>query len=75
MSDEYQGVLSSCKKEMKELQWWLNRAIYASEIYHGECTRKIKSEYKNELEFYEIGKIFRFQNVISATVGPSESDT
>jgi len=75
MNDEFQTVLNGCKKEFKEVTWWLNRAIFASPIYRGECTRKIKTECKNELDFYDVGKVFRFQNVISATKGPSESDT
>jgi len=37
--------------------------------FRGKCTRKIQCSGQVEKNYYQPGKIFRFQNIISATRG------
>jgi len=39
-----------------------------AEPYRGVCIRRIKITNQNELDYYQIGKIFRFKNIISANI-------
>lgn len=52
---------------LKELHNWLERALRYGKTFHGYCTRKVYIESISELNYYEIGKIFRNQNIIAAT--------
>ena len=66
---EYQNCLDSCKKELKEVAWWINRALLSGvRKFHGKCTRKVQISGTKELSYYRVGKLFRFQNIISATI-------
>lgn len=66
---EYTQALLECEQELVEWTWWLNRALKAAYKYTGYCTRKVTITNKAELAYYTLGKVFRFQNIISATVG------
>ena len=55
------------KKEIDEVVFWINRALLASNFYRGECVRRLKISEK-ELNYYSFGKVFRFQNITSASI-------
>ena len=60
----------SIKSELDELAWWIERGIMQTRRYFGLCTRTLFIENPAEsveLKYYQIGKIFRFQNILSAT--------
>ena len=59
---------------MKELQWWINRALIKLKKHRGKCTRKLKITNQKERNYYQIGKVFRTQKVISATIDDSGQD-
>lgn len=76
---EYQNCLDACKKELKEVTWWINRALLSGvRKFHGKCTRKVLITGNKELAYYQVGKVFRFQNIISANIDgkgdPSQYD-
>lgn len=73
--DEFKKTLFECQAELKEVAWWLGRALKAAYRYRGQCTRKVKVSNQNEKEYYQLGKIFRFQNIVSATVGDASQET
>lgn len=51
------------------MTWWINRALQAGvRRYHGKCTRKISIQGHKELAYYQVGKVMRFQNIISASI-------
>lgn len=57
--------------------YWVNRAILCSEKYRGTCVRKIMidpNELEKQIEYYKPGKIFRFQNIISAWIPKTSND-
>ena len=67
-------VLRTCSNELNEVVYWVNRAIISSVKYRGTCTRKVKLTKKNELEYYKPGKVFRFQNILSAWIPKETND-
>ena len=40
--EKHQKVIEDCQKELKELVYWINRAIISSNKYNGLCVRKVK---------------------------------
>ena len=52
---------------LKELHYWLERALRYGKTFHGSCSRKLYIESISELNYYQIGKIYRNQNIIAAT--------
>lgn len=72
---EYHGF-SFPYESLQEWQVWLERAIRYGKQYQGICTRKLYIESKSELNYYQIGKIFRNQNIMSASRGtPTPNST
>ena len=66
LTPEYQSV-KDLRSELFEISWWINRALILALPYKGQCTRIIKITNQTEKNYFEMGKIFRFQNIISAT--------
>ena len=62
-------IFRECQDSAQCIIWWINRALAYIKPFRGNCTRKIKCSGEIELNYYQPGKIFRFQNIISATVG------
>ena len=67
-SRDNETVLQTCANELNEVVYWVNRAIISSIKYRGTCIRKVRSISQNELEYYKHGKVFRFQNILSAWI-------
>ena len=42
--------------------------------FRGVCTRKVQIENPDEIDYYQIGKVFRFRNIVSAVVGKAEAN-
>lgn len=61
-------LIGRFKNNLKELHWWIERALLQVQPFSGLCIRKLKVTNEVELNYYQIGKVFRFQNVISATL-------
>lgn len=70
----YVEIINKHKEEIKEISWWLNRAIAFVRPYIGECCRKTNWSSDAERDYYKPGKIFRFQNIIAAKKGNGEED-
>ena len=49
-----------------EITWWINRALAFIKPYRGKCLRKTSFSSDAERAYYQPGKIFRFQNIVSA---------
>lgn len=62
-------LLSKQHQYFKEILYWIYRAHNYCAPYRGVCTRKVIIENSKEIAYYDIGKIFRFRNITSATVG------
>ena len=60
--------------ELNELVYWVNRAIIACEKYRGVCCRKVCIVNQIELDYYKPGKVFRFQNILSAWIPKERND-
>jgi len=73
--NEYKKELILLKDELEEWTWWLNKALTKLKIYKGECLRYVRVKNKRkEWIYYQPGKIFRFQNMISANIKNSDMD-
>ena len=55
--------------------WYINRALSFIRPYKGECCRKTKLSGDAERKYYKPGKIFRFQNIISAVKGDGSDNS
>ena len=62
-------IFKECQDSAHCIIWWINRALAFIKPYRGKCTRKITCSGEIERKYYQPGKIFRFQNIISATIG------
>ena len=62
-------IFKECQDSAQCIIWWINRALAYLEPFRGKCTRKIQCTGPIERNYYQPGKIFRFQNIISATMG------
>lgn len=70
LSDGYpfNNVLQKCQKEIHEVVYWVNRTIVSSQKFRGQCIRMVHIANPKEIEYYKPGKVFRFQNIISAWI-------
>ena len=62
-------MLKQLSDSFKCIIWWMNRSLAYIRPYRGVCTRKTMFSGEVERSYYSPGKIFRFQNIISATKG------
>lgn len=71
---KYQEILKNNRKCIIEVIYWINRALVSSSFFRGQCTRRLKIP-EEEINYYKLGKVFRFQNITSATIGlPDEPE-
>lgn len=61
----FKNVLENCSREIWEVVYWLNRAIKCCKPFRGNCIRRVRMP-DEHIPYFQPGKIFRFQNVISA---------
>lgn len=66
----HDSILISCKNELDTIAWWINKGLQLIKAHRGECTRLVYVQSQKEKEYYQPGKVFRTQNVISAYKGP-----
>lgn len=69
----FEFILKRYKQEINEIVYWLNRALIAVEGGSYTGIRKAKVT-QAELNYYKIGKVFRFQNVVSAQKESERND-
>lgn len=62
-------LFKQLSESFKCIIWWINRSLAYIRPYRGVCTRKTVFSGEVEKKYYNPGKIFRFQNIISATKG------
>lgn len=67
-------IIKKCKKEFREVHWWIYQALAFLRPYRGECCRKTYVKDENEINYYEPGKIFRFKNITSAYKSSLEAE-
>lgn len=58
----YQSILV----DVQIVFWWINRALNFMKPVKCNCIRTVKVQNKTEYDYYDVGKVFKFKNVIRA---------
>ena len=64
----YDRILKKHRPAIDEIVFWLNRSLHVSNAYRGECIRRTTLP-EDQIAYYQLGKVFMFQNIASATIG------
>lgn len=54
------------QQDIIRIIWWINKAISFIRPYVGLCVRWVYIENQREKDYYQPGKIFKYQNITSA---------
>ena len=69
MSKEFKSnvhIVGKNQEDITRINWWLNKAISFIKPYVGLCVRWVCIENEKEKNYYQPGKIFKYQNITSS---------
>ena len=69
MTDEMQANMKIAMKHQNDIIriiWWINKAISFIKPYVGLCVRWVCVDNEKEKNYYQPGKVFKYQNITSS---------
>lgn len=70
-TEEMKENVKICEKvqnDLARITWWIYKSIALIKPYVGNCKRWITINNQKEIEYYQPGKIFKFQNLTSTFI-------